>query len=98
MSIILTTLLQIVVGFKGFQEFDKYLFLGSFTCNHIWMLCCIVSVFDIVDVEDTRAIFVNNLESFLNRLKSSLVKLSSDCKNELINAENTISIDIECTE
>ena len=87
-----------MVGFKGFKEFDQYLFLSSFASYYIWMLCGIIGILDIVDVKDTRAIFVDNLESFLNRLKSSLVKLSSDCKNEFINAENTISVDIECAE
>ena len=62
------------------------------------MLCCIIAIFDIVDIKDTRAIFIDYLESFLNCLESSLVKLSSDSKNKLINAKNTISVDIECTE
>ena len=87
-----------MVGFKSLKEFDKYLFLGSFSSHYIWMLWCIIAVLDIVDVKDTRAIFVDYLESFLNCSESSLVKLSSDCKNELINTENTISVDIECTE
>ena len=87
-----------MVGFKGFKEFDKYLFLSSFAGYYIWMLCCIVGVLDIVNVKDTRAVFVDYLESFLNSLKSPLVKFSSDCKNKFINTENTISVDIECAE
>ena len=87
-----------MVGFKCFEEFDKYLFFSSFASHHIWMLCCIIAILDIVDIKDTRAILIDYLESFLNCLESSLVKLSSDSKNKLINAEYTISVDIECTE
>ena len=87
-----------MMGFKGLKKFNKYLFFSSFASNYIRMLWCIIGVLDIINVKDTRAIFVDYLESFLNSLESSLVKLSSDCKNEFINAENTISVDIECTE
>ena len=86
------------MGLKGFKEFDEYLFFSSFASNYIWMLSCIIGVFDIVDVKDTWTIFVNYLESFLNCLQSSLVELSSDCKNKFIDAQYTISVDIECTE
>ena len=82
------------MGFEGFYEFDKYGLLGSFSLKDVWMALrdeCRLYVIN-VNFFGTSGEF---LESFLSDLSSCLGHWSTNCVNELIVLQGSISISIK---
>ena len=82
------------MGFEGFNEFDKHCLLGSFALKDVWMTLrdeCRLYVINVNICGTSREL----LESFLSNLSSCLGHWSTDCVNELIVLEGSITISIK---
>ena len=62
------------------------------------MLRCIVAILDVVDIQDSRTVFVNDSERLFDNSDPLLVHVSTDSHDELVNAEYAISVNIEHVE
>ena len=70
----------------------KDLLLSLLSRNDIWMLVGSVDTADIVNVDETTAILVKDIESLGDNSLTVLVHWATDCSNELIVLDKTTAI------
>ena len=73
-----------MVLLKGVQEFVQNLIFSLLACLNIGVHLSVVSLTDIVDVEDVRLIGIHDLEGLLAETFSELVHLSTNSTEEFL--------------
>jgi hypothetical protein len=73
-----------MVLLKGVQEFVQNLIFSLFACLNIGVHLSVVSLTDIVNVEDARLIGIHDLEGLLAETFSELVHLSTNSTEEFL--------------
>jgi len=84
--------------FKGEQELLEDFLLGLLFGNDEGMLSGMEIASEDIDVNGTVAIFVELFESLQNQVFSALLHSASDSKDELVEGNRAISVDVEFLE
>ena len=84
-----------VVIFESIKEFSENLIFSLLTGLDIWMLFGIIGASDIINIKNSRAIFIHDRESFQCNFLSSWIHFTSDHPEKLIIGNFTTSISIE---
>jgi uncharacterized membrane protein YbjE (DUF340 family) len=83
------------VSFKSVQEFKKNIIFRLLSSFHIWVHLGIISLFNIVQIQDATLILVHDCESFLTEVNSELVHFSSNSSQKFIIVDTSTSISIK---
>ena len=73
---------ETVVLFEGIQEFKEDIIFSLFAGLNVWVEFGIVSLLDVIKIEDSTLILVHDGESLLAKVNSELVHFTSDTSQE----------------
>ena len=84
-----------VMGLEGVDELVENLVLGLLSGLDIGVHLSVVSLSDVVDINDFRAVLVHDLEGLASEVSSELVHLTTDTSEELFVVDGTIVGSVE---
>jgi len=93
--LVLSFLHSAVVLLEGVKEFHEDLIFSLVTSDDAGVFLGVVSLSDVVDVEDAGAVLVEDSKSFHGEVSSELVHFTSDSTKELLVVDGAITISIE---
>jgi len=85
---------HVVGSLKGLEELLEDLLLSLLSGNNVWVLVSGVDSTDVVDVDETTTVLVEDVEGLGNDLLSVLVHWSTDGSEELVVLKETTAVDV----
>lgn len=77
------------MSFEGFEEFSQDFVFSLLSSLDIWVVLGIVNSLDIIDLEGSVSVLVEDLEGSLGQTLSEVVHFSSDSSNEFVNRQSS---------
>lgn len=84
-----------MVRVKCFEEVEQNLIFGLLALDHIRVLFRVVGVADVVDVEETATVDIEDLEGLHAEVFTELVHFTADAPEELVVADLAVALSIE---
>lgn len=84
-----------MVQLESVQEFGKHFLLSLLSGLNVWVVLSVVDSLDVADVNDARAILIELVEGFLDKIFANRVHLTNHAAHKFIIVDFSVPVQVK---